>query len=181
MDDPVERALIARCRSGDEAAVRELVDRFRDLVFALIARQIRDRSRAEDLAQEVFLRVYRALPYFRGEARLATWLYRITYNVCQQDRQRQAGPVVAAAGAGTVPEPAARDTAFDDFVLRDRMDKAIEALPAQDRFLIAAHYLQGMKYEDLAAALDLPLGTIKVRLYRARQRLREVLEAFDAL
>src|SRR5579864_8054125 len=89
-----ERALIERCRAGDEGAFQELVDRYKDLVFALIARTVQDRSRAEDLAQDVFLRVHRGLPYFRGEARLSTWIYRIVFNVCAQD---QAKPGAASA------------------------------------------------------------------------------------
>src|ERR1700752_1085643 len=87
--DPVnERALVERCRSGDESAFQELVDRYKDLVFGLIARTIQDRSRAEDLSQEVFLRIHRGLPYFRGEARLSTWIYRIVANVCLQEHGR---------------------------------------------------------------------------------------------
>src|SRR5687767_4177811 len=125
MDEAVERDLIARCRAGDETAFRSIVDGFKDLVFALISRQIRDRARADDLAQEVFLRVYRGLPYFRGESRLSTWIYRVTFNVCQQDREQTAALVPESSGAGRFAEPVARDTAFDDLVLRDRMDKAI--------------------------------------------------------
>src|SRR5579864_6286136 len=83
-----ERALIERCRRRDEGAFQELVDRYKDLVFALIARTVQDRSRAEDLAQDVFLRVHRGLPYFRGEARLSTWIYRIVSNVVAQDHGR---------------------------------------------------------------------------------------------
>src|SRR5262245_62260221 len=83
-----ERTLVERCRAGDEGAFQELIDRYKDLVFALIARTVQDRSQAEDLAQEVFLRVHRGLPYFRGEARLSTWIYRIVANVCLQDRSR---------------------------------------------------------------------------------------------
>src|SRR5437870_13765544 len=77
-----ERELVERCRRGDEAAFQELIDGYKNLVFALIARTVQDRSRAEDLAQDVFLRVYRGLPYFRGEARLSTWIYRIVLNAC---------------------------------------------------------------------------------------------------
>src|SRR6187401_2859258 len=88
MDDVHERELVERCRSGDEHAFQELVDRYKDLVFALIARTLQDRSRAEDLAQDVFLRVHRGLPYFRGEAQLSTWIYRIVANVCLQDQTR---------------------------------------------------------------------------------------------
>src|SRR5204862_7134708 len=89
--DPVhERELVERCRRGDEGAFQELVDRYKDLVFAIIGRTIQERSRAEDLAQDVFLRIHRGLPYFRGEARLSTWIYRIVANVCVQDHTRPA-------------------------------------------------------------------------------------------
>src|SRR6478672_9610409 len=88
-----ERELVERCRRGDEGAFQELVDRYKDLVFALIARTVQDRSRAEDLAQDVFLRIHRGLPYFRGEARLSTWIYRIVANVCLQDHARPRGAV----------------------------------------------------------------------------------------
>src|SRR5258707_4783982 len=82
MEPVSERELVERCRRGDEGAFQELVDRYKDLVFALIARTVQDRSRAEDLAQDVFLRIHRGLPYFRGEAQLSTWIYRIVANVC---------------------------------------------------------------------------------------------------
>src|ERR1700694_1543108 len=93
MDAVNERELVERCRSGDERALQDLVDRYKDLVYALIARTVQDRSRAEDLAQDVFLRIHRGLPYFRGEARLSTWIYRIVANACAQPRS----PAVAVS------------------------------------------------------------------------------------
>ena len=176
MEDVHERELVERCRSGDERAFQELVDRYKDLVFALIARTIQDRSRAEDLAQDVFLRIHRGLPYFRGEARLSTWIYRIVANVCLQDPGRAPR---ALSFDDQRADPAARvssDRQFGDFELRDRLEKAIARLPANYRLLIAAHYLQGVRYEDLAEALQLPLGTVKTQLYRAKQQLRRILE-----
>jgi len=174
--EPVnERALLERCRAGDESAFQELVDRYKGLVFALIARTVQDRSRAEDLAQDVFLRVHRGLPYFRGEARLSTWIYRIVANVCVQDVSRP--PTVSLDDERAAPAvPSAADRQFGDFELRDRLEKAIARLPANYRLLIAAHYLDGVQYEDLAAALALPLGTVKTQLYRAKQQLRRMLE-----
>src|SRR5207344_2877029 len=93
--EPVnERELVERCRRGDEGAFEELVDGYKNLVFALIARTVQDRTRAEDLAQDVFLRIHRGLPYFRGEARLSTWIYRIVANVCVQERGQHGGGTV---------------------------------------------------------------------------------------
>ncbi len=172
-----ERELVERCRSGDERAFQDLVDRYKDLVYALIARTVQDRSRADDLAQDVFLRIHRGLPYFRGEARLSTWIYRIVANVCVQDVGRPAAPI------SLDDEPSrhraamsAPDRQFGDLELKDRLEKAIARLPANYRLLIAAHYLEGVRYEDLADALQLPLGTVKTQLYRAKQQLRRMLE-----
>jgi RNA polymerase sigma-70 factor, ECF subfamily len=173
--DPVhERELVERCRRGDEGAFQELVDRYKDLVFAIIGRTIQERSRAEDLAQDVFLRIHRGLPYFRGEARLSTWIYRIVANVCVQDHGRPW--LFSGANERERGAVAAVDRRFDDFELRDRLEKAIDRLPPNYRLLIAAHYLQGVQYEDLAEALQLPLGTLKTQLYRAKQQLRRLLE-----
>ena len=178
--EPVnERELVERCRRGDEGAFQELVDEHKNLVYALIARTVQDRTRAEDLAQDVFLRIHRGLPYFRGEARLSTWIYRIVANVCVQDRAHDAKPgsVVSLDDANArIRTPSAADRQFGDLELKDRLEKAIAQLPAQQRLLIAAHYLKGVQYEDLAEALRLPLGTVKTQLYRAKQQLRRLLE-----
>lgn len=169
-----EQELVERCRRGDEGAFQELVNRYKDLVFALIARTIPDRPRAEDLAQDVFLRIHRGLPYFRGEARLSTWIYRIVVNVCEQERQGRTAATEPLDNVGRTH--AARDRQFSDLELRDRLEKAIGRLPPNYRLLVAGHYLEGVRYEDLAEALQLPLGTVKTQLYRAKRQLRHVLE-----
>src|SRR5581483_5868406 len=112
--DPVhERELVERCRRGDEGAFQELIDRYKELVFALIGRTVQDRSRAEDLAQDVFLRIHRGLPYFRGEARLSTWIYRIVANVCIHDQNRPA-PMSGGDSSSERLTPAAADRHADD-------------------------------------------------------------------
>jgi RNA polymerase sigma-70 factor, ECF subfamily len=177
--EPVnERELVERCRRGDEGAFQELIDRYKDLVFALIARTVFDRSRAEDLAQDVFLRIHRGLPYFRGEARLSTWIYRIVANVSMQERSRPAAArqTVSLDDDGARAAAASSDRRFGDLELRDRLEKAIARLPPHYRLLVAAHYLDGVQYDDLAEAMQVPLGTIKTQLFRAKQQLRRILE-----
>ena len=171
-----ERELVERCRQGDDTAFQELVDRYKDLVFALIARATQDRSRADDLAQEVFLRVHRGLPYFRGEARLSTWIYRIVANVCAQPWAPPATVSLDDTTRPAVVMPSVAARQFSDLELRDRLEKAVARLPPNYRLLVAAHYLDGMRYEDLAEALKLPLGTVKTHLHRAKQQLRRLLE-----
>src|ERR1700674_387327 len=116
-----ERELVERCRRGDEGAFQELVDRYKTLVFALIARTVQDRSRAEDLAQDVFLRIHRGLPYFRGEARLSTWIYRIVANVCLQDPVSPGAVSLDDERTRGRATPSASDRQFGDFELRDRL------------------------------------------------------------
>src|SRR5688500_4798682 len=173
-----EHLLVERCRQGDETAFRELVDQYKGLVFALIARSISDRARAEELSQDVFLKVHKGLPYFRGEARLSTWIYRIVVNVLSQERRELATVSLDDTGDGDRPryEPAAEDRAFSDLAMKDRLQKAIERLPVPYQVLVNGHYLKGMRYEDLAEALNLPMGTVKTHLHRAKRQLRRVLE-----
>ena len=176
MDAGRERDLVERCRRGDEGAFQELVNEHKALVFALIARAVPDRSRAEDAAQDVFLRVYRGLPYFRGESRLSTWIYRIVANVCTQELARRPAAASIDDDRHRPSLPATVDRHVSDLELRERLEKAIARLPANQRLLVAAHYLDGVQYEDLAEALKLPLGTVKTHLYRAKQLLRRMLE-----
>jgi RNA polymerase sigma-70 factor (ECF subfamily) len=173
-----ERALIERCRAGDDVAFAELVDLHKNIVYGLVHRLVADRSRVDDLAQEVFLRVHRGLPYFRGEARLSTWIYRIVQNVCAAARSNRAPDVSLDQEdcAGRRLDPGASDAAFGDLELRDRLEKAFAQLPEPQRLLVAAHYLDGVQYEALAESLNMPLGTVKTHLYRAKRRLRELLD-----
>jgi len=179
MADVPDDDLVERCRAGDESAFAELVDRHKRPVFGLIARLVPDQGQVDDLAQEVFIRVYRGLPYFRGTARLSTWIYRIVVNLCSEARARRrpAASLDETDERGRRKhEPGADDQSYRDLEFRDRLDKAMAELPENYRVLVAAHYLDGVKYEDLAEALDLPLGTVKTHLYRAKRQLRQILE-----
>ena len=173
MTDFDERTLIERCRTGDDIAFGELVEQYKNLVYGMVWRLTTDRSQTDDLAQEVFLKVHRGLPYFRGEARLSTWIFRIVSNVCNEARSRRTAEV---GRRRPIAEPGRPDNAFADLELRDRLDKAIAQLPEQYRVLIAAHYIDGVQYEALAEALDIPIGTVKTHLHRAKRRLRELLQ-----
>jgi RNA polymerase sigma-70 factor, ECF subfamily len=181
MSETPEQLLVERCRGGDDEAFRELVDRHKRLVFALIARSIANPARAEELAQEVFLRVYRGLPYFRGHARLSTWIYRIASNLVFEERRAERLPEISLDE--TIPgsdtprvDPGVVDRSFDDVELRDRLHKAIGQLPLRYQLLVNGHYLDGMRYEDLAESLQLPMGTVKTHLHRAKRLLRHALE-----
>jgi RNA polymerase sigma-70 factor (ECF subfamily) len=172
-----EPELVERCRQGDETAFRELVDQHKGLVVALVSRSVTNRARAEELAQDVFLKMHKGLPYFRGESKLSTWIYRIVINVLSQEKpDRATASLDDDSERGPVVQPVADDRAFGDLVLKDRLHKAIERLPLNYQLLVNGHYLKGMRYEDLADALDLPMGTVKTHLHRAKRQLRHLLE-----
>jgi RNA polymerase sigma-70 factor (ECF subfamily) len=158
------------------------VDEHKGLVFALIGRSVPNRARTEELAQDVFLRVYRGLPHFRGDARLGTWIYRIVVNVIAEERGVRALPTISLdepihPDRGERLDPGAMDRAFEGIELRNRLEQAITRLPVHYQVLINGHYLKGIRYEDLAEALNLPMGTVKTHLHRAKRMLREILES----
>ncbi len=172
-----ERTLIDRCRQGDETAFRELVDQYKGLVFALISRSIANHARAEELAQDVFFKIHKGLPYFRGESKLSTWIYRIVVNLLSQERPELA-TLSLDDDDGDRPrrEAVADDRAIGDLLMNDRLHKAIDRLPLHYQVLVNAHYLKGIQYQELAEALDLPMGTVKTHLHRAKRKLRHLLE-----
>jgi RNA polymerase sigma-70 factor, ECF subfamily len=177
--DLTDDDLVRQCQAGSDDAFAELVGRYRKLVFGIIARTVGDQARAEDLAQDVFLRVHRGLPYFRGRARVSTWIYRIAINVCLQDQSAPRRIELRLDDRDPDDRPVqlgTRDAAFSAIELHDRLAKALARLPPNYRLLVAAHYLRDVRYEELAEALNLPIGTVKTHLHRAKRQLRTLLE-----
>jgi len=171
--------IVARCLDGNEDAFASLVDAYKDLVFGVISQVVGDRTQVEDLAQEVFLKVHKGLPSFRGDAKLSTWIYRIVRNVCADTATRRPQRLASLderdEQGRLLREPAVEDGAFDVLERRDRLEKAIEHLSVEQRFLISAHYFAGQQYQELADILNMPVGTVKTALHRAKQRLRELM------
>jgi RNA polymerase sigma-70 factor (ECF subfamily) len=179
MNQASEAELIEACLGGSSAAFAELVDRYKNLVFGVISQVVADGNVVEDLAQEVFLKVHRGLPSFRGDAKLSTWIYRIVRNVCSEasGRERATMSIDERTEDGRLRyEPGAADGAFSDLERRDLLEKAIARLPVDQRFLISAHYFGGLQYQELADILEMPMGTVKTLLHRAKHRLRELIE-----
>ncbi len=176
-----DRTLAARLRAGEAAAFEELVRRHQHRVFGVAARMLGSAAEAEEAAQEVFLRVYRSVGGFRGDARLSTWLYAITSRVCLTRlaagerrlarRGEEALTRLPDGGAG----PGA---ALERSELEAALHRAIAELPEERRIVVVLRDLEGLAYEEIAAALDLPLGTVRSRLHRARLDLKEKLERF---
>lgn len=179
-----DEALAIRCLRGDEEVFAELVDRHQHGVCRFVARLIGARD-SEDLAQEAFLRAYQALPRFRGEATFRTWLYRIARNLCftelrKRGRRGESSPLADAddfAGDHPLLEDSAPELA-EEIARADlsaRVRERMGALPAPYREVLTLFYLDEMRYEEIAMILDVPIGTVKTWIHRARLRLRDTL------
>lgn len=175
-----ERTIVKQCRKGDEEAFRQLVEHYKSLVFFLVRQSVTDPGRVEEVVQEAFVRIYRGLRYFRGRARLTTWIYRIVLNLRAEERRRKPVVFVSLDDASQTDQPrlqlGAADRAFADLELRDHVTKAMSQLSSEAEFVLTAHYIHGMQYQTLAEHLDVPLGTVKTKLHRAKRQLREILE-----
>ena len=176
--------LVERVRGGDVAAFEPLVEKYRQRVYRLAYNVLRNQEDAWDVAQESFIKAYRALPSFRGQSAFYTWLFRIVMNVAH-DKARQRGAAGRAFGTErvteeewerTMPDPGEEpDTAALRAEQRARITRALETLPEHHRAIIMLSDLEGLSYREIADVLNIPMGTVMSRLHNARKRLRTAL------
>ena len=189
--DVSDLSLVRRVQRGDKTAFDVLVLKYQHKVVKLVMRYVRVPAEAEDIAQEAFIKAYRALPQFRGDSAFYTWLYRIAINTAKN--------VVASRGRSPIeynldlsnPEESydmqdrIKDTATPEALamteeIRVTVDAAIEALPEELRTAIVLREIEGLSYEEIAVSMECPVGTVRSRIFRAREaidgRLRDVFE-----
>ena len=184
-----ERLLIGRLKQRDEQAFNEIVRRYGDKVFSLVYRMIGSRSEAEDIAQEVFVTVFKTVDGFRGESKFSTWLLRIAANQSKNRikylsrRPTDVGEVDESAPAlPSTPGPVAHaqiqgpDTLLEAAELESLMQKAIASLEEEHRLLVILRDVEELSYQEIGEITGLPEGTIKSRLHRARMEIKEVLD-----
>jgi RNA polymerase sigma-70 factor (ECF subfamily) len=177
-----DETLTIRSQRGDEEAFAELVVRHQRGVCRFVARLIGMRD-SEDLAQEAFLRAHQALPRFRGESTFRTWLYRIARNLCwtelrKRSRRGESGMLADdSLEVRLLPDDSAPDLAEESARadLAARVWERVGALPVPYREVLTLFYLDEMRYEEIAVILDVPIGTVKTWIHRARLRLRDAL------
>jgi RNA polymerase sigma-70 factor (ECF subfamily) len=189
-----ERRLIRRLKERDEDAFREMMQTHQQQVFNLIFRMLNNREEAEDLAQEVFVTVFKSIDSFRGDSKFSTWLYRITANHCKNRykylsrrrfhaaqpldelRERDAtgrdgGPAVSLQAQ--ISEP---DQVLEGKRMEQAVQEAIAALDEEHRLLVVLRDIQGLSYNEIATITGLAEGTVKSRLHRARLALKDRLK-----
>ncbi len=176
--DPLAE-LVSRCQQGDTVAFAQLVAATQADTYNVAYGVLRNPQEAQDMTQEVYLRAWRALPGFRGESKVQSWLYRVTVNTCLNRRRRLRKDLVLVDAEDALVDVAARGPSVPERVTLKERNRAIWAavarLPEKYRLVITLFYQQELSYQEIADGLVLPLGTVKAHLNRARKALAEGL------
>ncbi len=185
--------LVKRVRSGDQRAFKLLVERYQRKIYAVALGMVKDKEEAYDIAQEAFVKVYKYLDHFKGDASFYTWLYRIAVNICidvlrrkgamkvehvELDETIQMDTSEANIGAlgtrlGTNPQKSALRKE-----LAEKIQEALEQVPEKHRAILLLREIEGMSYEDLARTLKIPKGTVMSRLFHARAKVQKILSEY---
>jgi RNA polymerase sigma-70 factor (ECF subfamily) len=193
-DRDIDRDLVGRAQAGDKRAFGLLVEKYQRKLTRLLSRYIRDAAEVEDVAQEAFIKAYRALPTFRGDSAFYTWLYRIGINTAKNHlvatgrRAPTSTEVEAEDAEGLEDAGQLRDINTPESLLLSKeiaatVNAAMDELPEDLRTAIQLREMEGMSYEDIAKIMDCPIGTVRSRIYRAREaiavRLKPLLDMRD--
>ncbi len=182
----IDEKLITRTLAGDESAYAELMDRYRGQLFHLLYKMVYSRIEAEDLVQEAFIKAYKGLESFNREYAFSTWLYKIAVNNCIDYLRKKRlqtysydKPMAGKDGEMRREYPD-RDAGTDKPMLEKEkstiINQAIDSLPEKYRTVIHLRHREEMAYEEIAELLDIPIGTVKARIFRAREQLKHLLK-----
>jgi RNA polymerase sigma-70 factor, ECF subfamily len=189
--DTSDLGLVQRVQRGDKTAFDLLVRKYQHKVVKLVTRYLRNPADAEDVAQEAFIKAYRAMPQFRGDSAFYTWLYRIAINTAKNAIvSRDRNPVEFDLDMQAIEESQSMQARLADTTtpesllqteeIRTTVNQAIDALPEDLRTAIVLRELEGLSYEDIALAMECPVGTVRSRIFRAREAIdRRLSEVFE--
>ena len=182
----VDQQLVARVQKGDKRAFDLLVLKYQHKIFAVISRFIRDHSEVQDVAQDAFIKAYRALPNFRGESAFYTWMYRIAINtaknylVARNRRPPSSDLEVEDAEFYSGSEAMHEMNTPESNLMRDELQAVIDAafseLPDDLRMAVTLREMEGMSYEEIAEAMNCPIGTVRSRIFRARESIDKKIQ-----
>jgi RNA polymerase sigma-70 factor (ECF subfamily) len=168
--------LVAEARDGNEKAFRKLVERCQPMVFAVVRGVLGEREDVEDVVQDVFVRVYRGLPAFRGDAKLSTWVYTIARNeAVNAGRKRDPRAETIDDVVVETPEDARPDEQYQRKRQREHLGRCLSELDEDFRVALELRYMGEMSYEEISEAMGLPIGTVKTYIHRGKIELKRVL------
>ncbi len=181
-----DRALVERVKKGDKLAFDLLVRKYQHKVISLIGRYVADRSECEDVAQDAFIRAWKAIGSFRGDSAFYTWMYKIAVNTAKNHlvamrRRPPTDDVIADDAVYTHGAERMRDTATPEReLMRQEIEQtvfsAVQSLPEELRTAINLREVDGLSYDEIAQAMDCPIGTVRSRIFRAREAIDEQLK-----
>lgn len=185
-DREVDQQLVERAQRGDKAAFELLVAKYQRKLIRLLSRFIRDPTEVEDVAQEAFIKAYRALPSFRGDSAFYTWLYRIGINTAKNYlvamgrraptvSETESADAESSEESGQVPDYNTPENELMSRQIAETVNRAVEELPEELRTAITLRELEGLSYEDIASIMNCPIGTVRSRIFRAREAIAEKL------
>ncbi|MBQ1257540.1 MAG: sigma-70 family RNA polymerase sigma factor [Clostridia bacterium] len=173
--------LVEKALDGDARAFEILMEKHESKMYAVALRMCKNREDAQDCLQDAMLRIYKALPTFKGQSSFSTWAYRITMNTCLDDlrrkkvRQAQSLDQMLEIGWAPVDENNSTEQHLENSELKRNLSRAIQTLPEEMRAAVVLRDVQGFSYEEIANMLSTNVGTVKSRISRGREKLREIL------
>ncbi len=184
-DSVNDEELVKRVKNGDVDAFEEIIAKYEKRVFSLIYNVTKNENEIEDLAQEVFIKVYKNIDKFQGKSSLYTWIYRITTNLCLDyikkrreiiyiDEKIQYGDGEVDIQLSTNEK--LQDELYEEKELKEKLQKSIDKLPDKQKMMIILRDIKGLSYEEISKILEMKLGTVKSQINRARIKLKEILE-----
>ena len=175
-----DQILINQIIDGDTNAFSKLVDMYKDLVFTLALRMLKNREEAEEVAQDTFIKTFKSLNRFKGDSKFSTWIYRVAYNTCL-DRIKKNKKFLAHVEINefTAHQVKTIDNALDQMEATERAEaiqRCIDKLPSQDSFLLTLYYFDDLSLNDISKVVGMNTNAIKVKLFRCRKKLATILE-----
>lgn len=187
LDPSAELALVERCRSNDAEAFAQIIDRYQGRLFGFVKRMVADPEDAADLTQEAFIRAYQAIGRFDGRSSVRTWLFRIAHNLCidrARRNERRLAETRLDAAFDDAEELQVSDERWDperwviEEELRQVIESAISTMSAKLKSVLLLHDKEDMSYEEISAALEIPVGTVKSRLFLARLHVQKAVSPY---
>ena len=176
-----DHILINQIIEGDTNAFAVLVDRYKDLVFTLALRMLKNREEAEEVAQDAFIKTYKSLEKFKGDSKFSTWLYRVAYNTCLDRIKKNKKHIHnIEINEFTAHQVFTIDNALDHMELKERdeaIQRCIHLLPSEDSFLLTLYYFDDLSLDEISKITGITSNAIKVKLFRSRKKLATILKS----
>jgi RNA polymerase sigma-70 factor (ECF subfamily) len=176
-----DEKIINQIIAGDSNAFSVLVDRYKDLVFTLSLKMLKNREEAEEVAQDTFIKVFKSLSKFKGDSKFSTWIYKVTYNSClDRLKKNKKEQLKVAIDEYTEHQVKTIDNALENMVEEERQQAikaCLELLPPDDSFLLTLYYFEEQSLDEIAKVVGLTANNVKVKLFRSRKKLTSILNA----